>query len=228
MITFEHVTKQYPAGSFSLADCNFTVQDGEFVFLIGPSGAGKTTILRLILRELLPDTGSIVVDNDTISEHNFSHTEDLRKRIGAVYQNFKIIQEKKVIENIAVSLEIMGSSSIREEAMEALSLVGLSDKALFFPLQLSAGELQRLAIARAIAGGRNIILADEPTGNVDPVTSWEIVKLFKKIHTDNRTILFATHSADIVNALKKRVIVFKQGKLMRDTKHGKYNLDMLT
>jgi len=226
MIILDHVTKQYGAGSFALQDSSFSVTDGEFVFIIGPSGAGKTTLLRFIMRELLPDTGTITVDGEVISDPKFKKTEELRKKIGAIFQNFKIIQEKRVIENIAVSLEIMGIQNIHEEAMNALSLVGIADKALFFPLQLSAGELQRLAIARAIAGGRNIILADEPTGNVDPVTSWEIVKLFKKIHTDNRTILFATHSADIVNALKKRVIVMKQGKLIKDLKKAGYNLDI--
>lgn len=226
MIRFDHVTKQYTAGAFTLDDVSFSVSEGEFVFLIGPSGAGKTTILNLLMRNILPDNGSITVENEEISNRKYRKQEELRRMIGAVFQNFKIISELTVLENIVVSLDIMGVRDKKTEAMKALSLVGLAGREFFFPLQLSAGELQRLSIARAIAGGRRIILADEPTGNLDPVTSWELIKLFRAVHNDHRTIVFATHSAEIVNALKKRVITLKNGKIIKDKLKSSYDLDI--
>lgn len=225
MIRFEHVSKRYPAGNFSLENVQFEIEQGDFVFLIGASGAGKTTILKLILRELLPDEGTVIIDNNPISLPSFNKVETLRKKIGSIFQDFKIMYDKNVLENILISLAILNSKKPKEEALEALNKVGLEKKALFFPIQLSAGELQRLAIARAVAGGRSIILADEPTGNLDPITTWEIIKLFRQIHTPETTIVFATHNADIVNTLKKRVITLKQGKIIKDSTHGTYSLD---
>lgn len=224
MIRFQHVTKEYAAGGFHLNDVSFNLEEGEFAFLIGPSGAGKTTILRLILHELLPDAGTIEVGDYVISEPHFKKQDELRQSIGAIFQDFKIINDKTVIENIMIGLNILKIKNSRGEAMEALTQVGLEGKELFFPVQLSAGELQRLSIARAIAGGRKIILADEPTGNLDPITSWELIKVFRKI-SEHKTILFATHSAEIVNALKKRVITMKDGRITKDKKGSVYDLD---
>lgn len=226
MIRFEHVSMQYSSGTFALHDISFTIEQGQFVFLIGPSGAGKTSLLRLIMRQLLPDEGSVFVEDEEISAQNFKSSDELRKKIGTVFQDFKIIQDRNALENVMVGLEIMHYKSPKEEAMNALTLAGIEKKAGFFPLQLSAGEQQRLAIARAIAGGRQLILADEPTGNVDPVTMWEIVHLFRKIHDDKRTIIFATHNAEIVNALKQRVITVKKGKIVKDKQKGSYSLDL--
>ncbi len=225
MIRFEHVSKHYTAGTFMLQNLNFEIEKGEFVFLIGGSGAGKTTALKLLLRETVPSEGKVYVDNECISDPNFKHTEDLRKKMGIIFQDFKIIHDKNVLENVLISLAIVNVKHPKEEALSVLKKVGLENKALFFPVQLSAGELQRVAIARAIAGGRTIILADEPTGNLDPVTTWEIVKLFRQIHTKDKTIVFATHNADIVNTLKKRVIVLKAGKIIKDSHTGSYDLD---
>jgi len=225
MIRFEHVYKNYQAGNFTLEDINFEVESGEFVFLIGPSGSGKTTILKLLLRELMPTQGNVYVDSENISDHHFRSIDVLRKKMGVIFQDFKIVTDKNVLENVVIALSILKIKNPREEALSHLRQVGLEKKSLFFPLQLSAGELQRLAIARAVAGGRHIILADEPTGNLDPVTAWEIVRLFRRIQTKDTTILFATHNYDIVNTLRKRVIVLKQGKIIKDSHDGVYNLD---
>ncbi len=225
MIKFEHVSLSFGAGNFQLENLNFEIEKGEFVFLIGPSGAGKTSILKLILRDLYPSSGQIFVDNEQISGRQFKAVEKLRQKIGTIFQDFKIIYDKSVLENLLVSLAILNHRQPKEEALSSLKRVGLDHKALFFPLQLSAGELQRLAIARAMAGDRQIILADEPTGNLDPVTSWEIVRLFRQIHDQKNTVIFATHNSEIVNTLKKRVLLVKKGKLIKDSQSGSYKLD---
>ncbi len=223
MIKFDDVSKQFPLGNIALKNVSFEIKENEFVFFVGPSGAGKTTILKLILRQLIPTSGKLVVDDIDLSDKTFTNVEALRRRIGVVFQDFKIMTDKNVYENIALGLKILGASSqqISEEIKEALHLVNLSGKANVFPAQLSAGELQRVAIARAIVGDREIIIADEPTGNLDPKTAWDIMKIFKKLETD-KTILFATHNTDIVNSLRKRVIVMKDGKLIKDNKKGGY------
>lgn len=225
MITFEKVTKKFPLGNIALEEISFEIKDNEFVFLVGPSGAGKTTILKLMLNEYLPTSGGITVNDFHISSKKFHDVEKLRQKIGMIFQDFKILADKNVYENIAVSLKIASfpSSYINPAVEEALSLVNLSKKAEVFPSQLSAGELQRVAIARAITGDRDIILADEPTGNLDPKTAWEIMKIFKKLE-GKKTILFATHNTDIVNSMQKRVFVLKEGKLIKDIKKGGYDL----
>jgi len=226
MIIFENITKKFPLGNVALDNISFSIEDNEFVFLVGPSGAGKTTIIKLILKEIEPTSGSILVDDLDITNKNFSKILTLRRSLGVIFQDFKIIYEKNVFENIALSLLVLekySSSQIKEKVREALTVVGLKDKEKVFPIQLSAGELQRVAIARAIAGERKIILADEPTGNLDPKTTWEIMKIFKKIDKE-KTIIFATHNADIVNSFQKRVLVLRDGKLIKDLRKGKYEL----
>jgi len=225
MIQFENVSKLYPLGNAALSDVTFTIEDNEFVFLVGTSGAGKTTILNLILGDLYPTSGSVIVDDQDISNKKYTKLEELRKHIGVVFQDFKVLQDKDVFENVALGLHIqqLSKKKIREEVSEVLSLVGLEDKKQHFPVQLSAGELQRVAIARALCGDRHIILADEPTGNLDPKTTWDIMKIFKKIEHE-RTIIIATHNTDIVNSMKKRVLVLKQGKLLKDMQKGGYEL----
>lgn len=225
MIVFEKVTKKYPLGNFAIQEVSFEFSDNDFVFLVGPSGAGKTTILRLILGEYPPTSGSIMIDNLDITDKKFNQIENLRRKIGFVFQDFKVLPDKNVFENIAISLKILDISQhkIKEEVSEALELVGLKNKNRVFPIQLSAGELQRVAIARAIVGNRDIILADEPTGNLDPKTSWEIMKIFKKLE-GKRTVVIATHNTDIVNSLKRRVISLKEGKIVKDNRQGGYEL----
>ncbi len=225
MIIFEKVTKRFPLGNIALDEVSFEIKNDEFVFLVGPSGAGKTTVLKLILREYLPTSGSITIDDFTISSKKFNQTVSLRRKIGVVFQDFKILNDKTIFENVSLSLKVTGYSNnnIKKEIKEALKLVGLENKEKVFPLQLSAGELQRVAIARAIVGQREIILADEPTGNLDPKTSWEIMKIFKKLE-GKRTIIIATHNTDIVNSMQKRVIILKEGRLIKDLKKGGYEL----
>lgn len=225
MISFDQVTVQYPLGNKALDNVSFNVNDNEFVYLVGPSGAGKTTILRLLLNEHLPNAGTISVDDWQITSKKFNKKNELRKKMGVVFQDFKVLLEKNIFENIALSLKVKGlpKNSIKEEVLKALKLVNLPHKELVFPSQLSAGELQRVAIARAIVGDRKIILADEPTGNLDPQTTWEVMKIFKKLEKDH-TILFATHNADIVNSMRRRVIVLKEGKIIKDQQKGEYTL----
>lgn len=225
MITFDKVSKRYPLGNTALNEASFKLETNEFVFLVGPSGAGKTTIIKLLLREFLPTSGSIIVDDHDISSKHFNKILTHRRNIGIIFQDFKILPDKNIFENIAISLLVTHSNpfDIKREVKTALELVDLSKKEHVFPIQLSAGELQRVAIARAIVGNRKIILADEPTGNLDPKTSWEIMKIFKKLE-GKRTIIFATHNIDIVNSLKKRVLVMKNGTLIKDSRKGGYEL----
>ena len=225
MIKFENVTKKFPLGNLALDEVSFEIENNEFVFFVGPSGAGKTTILKLILREFLPTSGTILVDDFDITSHQFTQVETLRRKIGMIFQDFKILFDKNVYENIALGLKIIDLSEdqIKKEVGEALALVGLAKKEMAFPVQLSAGEIQRVAIARAIIGDRDIILADEPTGNLDPKTTWEIMKIFKKLE-GSKTIMIATHNTDIVNSFQKRVLVLKQGKLSKDQRKGGYEI----
>jgi cell division transport system ATP-binding protein len=225
MIKFDNVSKKFPLGNLALDNVSFEINNNEFVFLVGPSGAGKTTILKLILKEFNPTSGSIIVGDFDITSKKFKKTEILRRSIGVVFQDFKILPDKNVFENVALSLQVSGitGSLLKKKVREALELVGLSDKIKVFPVQLSAGELQRVAIARAVCGDREIILADEPTGNIDPKTTWEILKIFKKLE-GKKTVIIATHNTDIVNSLKKRVLVIKDGRLAKDLKKGGYEL----
>ncbi|MBU2103378.1 MAG: ATP-binding cassette domain-containing protein [Candidatus Omnitrophica bacterium] len=225
MIQFDNVNKKFPFGNIALKDICLEIEDNEFVFVVGPSGAGKTTLLKLITREILPSSGSIFIDETDISQKNFHQTDKLRQKIGMVFQDFKILNEKNVFENVALALAITrhGSSSIKIAVRQALEAVGLKNKDNFFPLQLSMGELQRVAIARAISGERKLILADEPTGNLDPKTTWDIMKIFKKLE-GKKTIIIATHNIDVVNSFKKRVISIKEGKIVKDSRKGGYDL----
>ncbi|NTU72678.1 ATP-binding cassette domain-containing protein [Candidatus Roizmanbacteria bacterium] len=225
MIAFDKVTKKFALGNIALDDVSFEVQKNEFVFLVGPSGAGKTTILRLLLHQFLPTSGSVTVDEVDIGSKKFHNVQELRRRIGVVFQDFKILPEKNLFENIALGMSVTHApvSQIKDEVYKALELVNLKGRELLFPLQMSAGELQRVAIARAIIGDRDILLADEPTGNLDPKTTWEIMRILKKLEK-KKTMLIATHNTDIVNSLRKRVLVISKGKLERDIPRGGYEL----
>lgn len=225
MITFDKVTKKFPLGNTALSNVSFEIDDNQFVFLVGQSGAGKTSILKMITREIIPSSGSIIVDDFDLTDKNFSQKIALRRKIGIIFQDFKILADKNVFENIAVSLKIIGADllDIKAEVKKTLDLVDLSKKEMVFPVQLSAGELQRVAIARAVIGNRDIIIADEPTGNLDPKTAWDIMKIFKKLE-GKRTIIIATHNTDIVNSFQKRVLVIKEGKIIKDQRKGGYEL----
>ncbi len=226
MIQFDHIFKQYGSRTFALSDITATIADGEFVFLIGPSGAGKTTILRLLLRDLHPTKGKVKVDDIDISQLKNKDLYILRRKIGMVFQDFKLLTDRTVFENVAIGLEILGNSheEIRKRVGDILELVDLKDKSDLFPTQLSAGELQRVSIARAVAGGPKILLADEPTGNLDPKTSWDILSILQEINKIGTTILMTTHNASIVNDMKKRTITLQNGKIVSDKKVGKYDV----
>lgn len=225
MISFDQVTVRYPLGNIALNNVSFEIGDNEFVYLVGPSGAGKTSILRLLLQDLHPTVGSIIVDDLDITARKFRYKTELRQRIGVVFQDFKVLFDKNVFENIALGMRVKGyyDDEIKQEVMQALQLVNLPHKEFLFPAQLSAGELQRVAVARAIVGDRNILLADEPTGNLDPKTTWEVMKIFKKLEK-TKTILFATHNVDIVNSMKRRVIALKDGAITKDQRKGGYEI----
>ena len=222
MIKFENVSKQFSIGNKALDNITFQINRNEFVYLVGPSGAGKTTIIKIMLKQIEPSEGTVQINDNILDTKNKKQTEDIRRNIGVVFQDFKILHDKNIFENVALGLKILDfdKKTIIKEVNEALKLVGLQDRDLFFPTQLSAGELQRVAIARAVVGDRDI---DEPTGNLDPTTSWEIMKIFKKLEK-NKTILFATHNMDIVNTYRKRVLTLKEGKLIKDSKKGGYEV----
>lgn len=226
MIRFDDVSKHFGGHIPALSNLSVEIKDGEFVFLIGPSGAGKTTFLRLLIRDLLPTHGKIFVDEQEISTLPAGLVHLLRRTIGTVFQDFKLLLERTVYENVALVLEIMGKSAkdIDHGVADVLELVGLAEKRSFFPLQLSAGEMQRVGIARAIVGGPKILLADEPTGNLDPETSWEILRILDEVNKLGTTIVMATHNANLVNALKKRTITLQHGTLVSDEQMGRYHM----
>lgn len=225
MILFSNVSKKYPENVLALENVNFKVEDGEFVFLVGPSGAGKTTILRLLIRDLLPTHGSILLDDLEVNKLKDSQLPYLRRKSGFVFQDFKLLNDRTVAENIAVSLEILGKpkDTIDHRIKEILQIINLTGRADYFPRQLSFGERQRVAIGRAIAGEAKILLADEPTGNLDPKTSWEILKIIDRINKTKTTVIMATHNVDIVNSMKKRVISLSCGKIVKDEKKSRYS-----
>ena len=226
MIRFDNVSKHFSGHLSALTDVTVEIKDGEFVFLIGPSGAGKTTFLRLLIHDMVPSKGSVHVDEWDISTLPSSSVYMLRRRVGTVFQDFKLLMDRTVYENVALGLEILGKSpkEIDSRVMDVLELVGIADKKNNFPLQLSAGEMQRTGIARAIVGGPSILLADEPTGNLDPQTSWDILDILKEIHKIGTTIIMATHNVNIVNDMKKRTVALDQGKIVSDEEKGRYHV----
>lgn len=223
MIKFENVNKKFPDGTTALENINLEVSDGEFVFLVGPSGAGKTTILKLLLRIIRPTTGTILVDEHNLNKINDGKVIQLRRKIGVIFQDLKLLDDRSILENVALSLWVLGKGDkeVETESLEKLGLVGLAKKADFFPAQLSGGELQRAAIARALAGDPKYLLADEPTGNVDDENAWKIVQILEKINKNGITVLMATHNGEIVDSLNKRVIRLEDGKIVSD-RQGKY------
>ena len=226
MIRFEHVTKTYKGGITALRDVNADVSKGEFVFLVGPSGSGKSTFLRLLLREEITSEGRIVIAGRDISRLSHWKVPQLRRNIGTIFQDFKLLPTKTVYENVAFAMEVIGRprSVIRTQVPQVLDLVGLAKKAGRFPTELSGGEQQRVSIARAFVNRPLIILADEPTGNLDPATTVGIMRILDRINRTGTTIVMATHDQRIVDAMRRRVIELDHGQLVRDQARGVYGI----
>jgi len=224
VISMVDVGMTYPNGKVALADVNVIIPAGDFVFLVGPSGAGKSTFIRLLIREQLPTSGRVVVAGRDLSRLRRRDVPKLRRRIGIVFQDFRLLPAKTVFENVAFALEVTGAagSEVRRRVPQLLSLVGLQDHADHLPTQLSGGEQQRVAIARALVHDPAMLIADEPTGNLDPVTSWEIIQLLIQINALGTTVLMATHNQEIVNAMRRRVLALEHGTLVRDESGAAY------
>ncbi|NCT00088.1 cell division ATP-binding protein FtsE [Candidatus Parcubacteria bacterium] len=224
MIEFEQVSKIYDNKFVALEDVSFVIEDGEFVSIVGHSGAGKTTITRLLLGEEKPTNGSVYLDSIDVARLSSSKIVSLRRRIGTVFQDYKLLPSRTAYENIAFAMEVAGKTDeeIANDVPHVLDLVDLTDKTDHFPRQLSGGEKQRLAIARAIINQPDLIIADEPTGNLDPVNTHEIIQILKKINDLGTTVILTTHDPNIVESIGKRVITFEGGTIKRDVKKGKY------
>lgn len=224
MIYFNNVSKVYNKDSVALNDVSFTITRGEFVTIVGHSGAGKSTLTKMILAEDTPSEGSVFFESLNVHKLNSKELTALRRRIGVVFQDFKLLANKTAYENIAFAMEAVGKDSeeIASDVPHVLELVDLGTKIFHFPNQLSGGEQQRLAIARAIINQPELIIADEPTGNLDPVSTYEIMQIFKKINDLGTTVIITTHNRGVVEAVGKRVITMEKGKVIRDDKEGKY------
>jgi cell division transport system ATP-binding protein len=226
MLEFNHVTKIYDSNIVAVNDVSFTIKDGEFVFLIGASGSGKTTVIKMLIRDEVPTSGSVYFHERDITKISRSRVYKVRREIGVIFQDYKLIQDKTAYENVAFAMEVAGKKNkeIKETIPYVLDIVGLAHRASSFPRQLSGGEQQRIAIARAIANSPKILIADEPTGNLDPSSAWDIVQILNKINNWGTTVIMSTHGTDIVNSLNKRVIQMEGGKIIRDDNKGQYEL----
>ena len=226
MITLKNVSKVYKPDTKALDGVSFHIRPGEFVSIVGTSGSGKTTLAKLLFAEENASSGKIMVGDWDISRIRRHEVPVLRRQIGVVFQDYKLLPKKTAYENVAFALEVAGAATtrIREVVPQVLKIVGLSDKMHRYPRQLSGGEQQRVSIARALVHRPKIILADEPTGNLDAITSREIIEILRRINDVGTTVVLVTHDRDIVNALRRRVITIQQGKVVSDAEHGKYHL----
>lgn len=224
MIQLQNVTKTYLNGAKALIDVTMRIKKGEFVFLVGPSGAGKSTLTKLLYREEVPNRGQVILNGKNVVRMKPREVPYLRRKIGMVFQDFRLLPRKTVAENVSFALEVTGASNkeISRAVPAVLSMVGLAEKADVFPDHLSGGEKQRVCVARAIVNSPILLIADEPTGNLDPETSWELMKLFMDINRRGTTIIMATHAWDIVDDMKKRVIELAGGRIVRDEEEGAY------
>ncbi|OAH54648.1 MULTISPECIES: cell division ATP-binding protein FtsE [Bacillaceae] len=227
MIEMQGVTKKYPNGVTALSGVDVTIKQGEFVYIVGPSGAGKSTFIKLIYREEKPSEGNVIVGGISIVALRQRSIPTLRRQVGVVFQDFKLLPLLNVYENVAFALEVIEvePAVIYKQVMEVLDLVGLKHKARMLPTELSGGEQQRIAIARSIVNNPKVVIADEPTGNLDPDTSWDIMRLFETINERGTTIVMATHNKEIVNTIRRRVIAIENGRIARDEQRGDYGYE---
>lgn len=224
MVVLDHVTMQYPTGTKALDDVTFHINKGEFVFIVGSSGSGKTTLIKCLLKEIKPTAGDILVEGKEYSKMKRKEVPMLRRKIGVVFQNFRLLKDRTVFENVAFAQQVVETPAkdIRRTVPATLTMVGLADKYKQYPRELSGGEQQRVAVARAIVNQPDIILADEPTGNLDPTNSLEIMRLLEDINKKGTTVIVVTHNKEIVNLMEKRVITLKKGKVISDEEKGGY------
>ena len=224
MIKIKKLKKIYNNGQVALDDIDLFINRGEFLYVVGPSGSGKSTLLNLIFRSEIPTAGDIYIDNYSLKNLNRKHVPYLRRNIGMIFQDFKLLNKRTVFENVAFALKILGFSraKIRRQVTQVLELVGMGEKVNYMPTELSGGEQQRVCIARAIVNNPKLLLADEPTGSLDPDTSWEIMQLLSKINQRNTTVIVSTHNKGIVDDLRKRVIALDTGKVVKDQQLGSY------
>ena len=227
MISINNVSKIYPNGTVALNGINIEIHKGEFVFFVGSSGAGKSTLVKMLLKEENPTSGSISVDGVVINSLKRRQIPYYRRKLGVVFQDFRLLPDKTVAENIAFAMHVVEASrrEIARQVPRVLSVVGLGDKANVFPGQLSGGEQQRASLARAIVNNPSLLIADEPTGNLDPDTAWEIMKLLKEINQRGTTVIMATHARDIVNYMRQRVVTLERGRIVRDQERGGYCIE---
>jgi len=225
VLVLHDVTKQYPNGKIALRDVDLVIPEGDFVFLVGPSGAGKSTLIKLLIRDEVTTRGEVVLDGQDLARLPRRQVPRMRRKIGIIFQDFKLLPTKTVWENVAFALEVTGHPrrQIRPAVDRVLAIVGLTAQAKQIPAQLSGGEQQRTAIARALVHDPRLIIADEPTGNLDPLISWEILQLLLRINELGVTVLMATRNAEVVTALRKRVVALEEGRIIRDEVGGAYH-----
>ena len=226
MIYFDKVSKVYSPTSIALEDVSFTIAPNEFISVVGQSGAGKSTLLKLLLAEDRPTSGKVFFESSDIHAVPKEELPEIRRRMGVVFQDYRLLPQKTAYENVAFALEAGGKedSDIKQDVPQVLELVGLMDKSWHFPHELSGGEKQRVAIARAIVSRPDVVIADEPTGNLDPLNTLEIIRLLEKINDLGTMVILATHDKEIINSLKRRVVTLEKGKLVRDEQRGRYVL----
>ena len=228
MIEFRNVSKTYDTGTEAVHKANFNIEKGEFAFLVGTSGSGKSTLIKLILKEENPTSGNIIINGKDTTYLKPKRVPFLRRSMGVVFQDFRLLPDKTVYDNVAFAMYIVNATKrhIRRQVPMVLSLVGLSNKAKVYPHELSGGEQQRVALARALVNNPSMLIADEPTGNLDPDTAWDIMTLLDDINKRGTTVVVATHAKDIVDKMKKRVIQIEDGHIIRDDKKGGYNSEV--
>jgi cell division transport system ATP-binding protein len=223
-IRLEHVGKRYPNGHVALEDVSLMIRRGEFVFLVGPSGAGKSTVIRLLYREELPTTGDVYIDQFRATRLKRRQVALLRRQLGVVFQDVRLLPDRTVAENVAFAMQVVEAHprEIKKRVPELLELVGLTERAHHYPHQLSGGEQQRVGIARALSNHPHYLIADEPTGNLDPDTARDIVRVLREVNRRGATVLMATHAKDIVNEMNRRVVAMEAGRIVRDEARGAY------
>ena len=227
MLEMINVTKTYPSGSVALQDINVRIEQGEFVFVVGPSGAGKSTFFKMLFREVLPSSGKVIVNGHDLVKMTDKEIPYFRRQLGIVFQDYRLLPDRTVYDNVAFAMQVIETPyrKIKRRVNDVLDLVGLRKRAHAYPTELSGGEQQRIAIARAIVNDPILLIADEPTGNLDPETSWEIMDIFREVNKSGTTIVMATHDREIVDQMEKRVIAIEHGHIVRDDAKGVYGYE---